>query len=1020
MSVLELRQESEENETNEIYETSSRLSTRQSECVDPDPANTVADRINTLLNSSGPGYVLSLCPDREYVLQSPIFFAARNQEISTQGYPLGGSRALLTVNGPVANGTGHTTAVDGTCNDCGGITLRNVQINGARRIAPPTGGGANIEFGGGNTNQTIEYVRSYDPRSWSCLHIAEGPFTCSNVVIQNNDIGPCGVDTFQEWADGISVSCANAVVRNNMVKGATDGGIVLFGSPGTQVYNNTIWVSNVTNPPRRGTVVRDNTIIGGFATSQDVDDDQRGTNAFDAVIKIGIAIGPETWFGSRYYSNVSFNGVVENNRLSGAFSYGIAISSARNFQVQNNVLFGNTSFIGASGPNCSMTDIVPTPAPFVYDNSTSNCSLQADFALIPDAKSLTCVLPPDGGDYWPYGGKPSSVSSNEQSTTSVVSSASSTVGIVLGVVSGVVIFGCLVWLLRRWSVKRSEEQQLFDMSRVVVSGEGLGELVLGRVAALVKDFVRTVSMLRGLSEAAANAAGGKIFTFGSYRLGVHGPGSDIDTLCVVPKHILREDFFEHFEPMLKGLEGVTEVSGVPDAYVPVIKAKVSGIPLDFLMARLALSSIPDNLSLRDDTLLRNLDERCVRSLGGSRVTDEILRLVPNVEVFRDSLRCIKLWAHKRAIYSNVNGFLGGVAWAMLVARICQLYPNAIAGAIVSRFFIIMYRWSWPQPVLLKQIEEGPLQVRVWNPKLYPADRAHRMPIITPAYPAMSADIVDRVIVGKATWADLFAKHDFFHKYRYYLQVIASTGKPDLQIKWAGTVESRIRQLVMKLEYVESLTLAHPFTRGFEQTFYCLTDEEVRQVAQGTISDAVLKRKKEDTEGKDGGGVVYSTTFYIGLMIEPRQAGAVGPRQLDISYPTQEFTKLVRVWEKFDEGSMSIFVQHIKSSNLPDHVYDPGERPQKLVGKRPKGPSKSSNTSPDMPYTKRRRSGSHPAASDQASPRMTENDVPLALTPVVEATGPYSSSKDTPQSQVRSPHLPFGENVSIAQGTVSAQ
>lgn len=46
----------------------------------------------------------------------------------------------------------------------------------------------------------------------------------------------------------------------------------------------------------------------------------------------------------------------------------------------------------------------------------------------------------------------------------------------------------------------------------------------------------------------------------------------------------------------------------------------------------------------------------------------------------------------RAIYSNVNGFLGGVAWAMLVARICQLYPNAIAGAIVSRFFIIMYRW----------------------------------------------------------------------------------------------------------------------------------------------------------------------------------------------------------------------------------------------------------------------------------------------------------------------------------------
>jgi poly(A) polymerase len=38
--------------------------------------------------------------------------------------------------------------------------------------------------------------------------------------------------------------------------------------------------------------------------------------------------------------------------------------------------------------------------------------------------------------------------------------------------------------------------------------------------------------------------------------------------------------------------------------------------------------------------------------------------------------------------------------------------------------------------MLKPLEEGPLQVRVWNPKLYQADRAHKMPIITPAYPSM--------------------------------------------------------------------------------------------------------------------------------------------------------------------------------------------------------------------------------------------------------------------------------------------
>lgn len=89
------------------------------------------------------------------------------------------------------------------------------------------------------------------------------------------------------------------------------------------------------------------------------------------------------------------------------------------------------------------------------------------------------------------------------------------------------------------------------------------EIVLGRVAALVKKFVHDVSLTRGLSEAAANASGGKIFTFGSYRLGVHGPGSDIDTLCVVPKHVSREDFFEVFEKMLKETDGVSEVSVSP-------------------------------------------------------------------------------------------------------------------------------------------------------------------------------------------------------------------------------------------------------------------------------------------------------------------------------------------------------------------------------------------------------------------------------------------------------------------------
>ena len=97
-------------------------------CQDPNPANTVTDRLNQLLSSGGEGYVLSLCPGQQYIITQPILFAAPNQEISTQGYPTGGERATLVVAGAVSNGAGHTTAVDGTCSNCDGVKLRNIQV----------------------------------------------------------------------------------------------------------------------------------------------------------------------------------------------------------------------------------------------------------------------------------------------------------------------------------------------------------------------------------------------------------------------------------------------------------------------------------------------------------------------------------------------------------------------------------------------------------------------------------------------------------------------------------------------------------------------------------------------------------------------------------------------------------------------------------------------------------------------------------------------------------------------------
>lgn len=47
----------------------------------------------------------------------------------------------------------------------------------------------------------------------------------------------------------------------------------------------------------------------------------------------------------------------------------------------------------------------------------------------------------------------------------------------------------------------------------------------------------------------------------------------------------------------------------------------------------------------------------------------------------------------------------------------------------------------------------------------------------------AAEVVDKVFVGTAKWAELFQPHDFFSKYRYYLQITASSSNADVQLKW---------------------------------------------------------------------------------------------------------------------------------------------------------------------------------------------------------------------------------------------
>ncbi|NXD20008.1 PAPOG polymerase, partial [Spelaeornis formosus] len=359
--------------------------------------------------------------------------------------------------------------------------------------------------------------------------------------------------------------------------------------------------------------------------------------------------------------------------------------------------------------------------------------------------------------------------------------------------------------------------------------------VLGKLNNFVREWISELAESKNLPPSVTEQVGGKIFTFGSYRLGVHTKGSsDIDALCVAPSHVERSDFFQSFYEKLKNQENVKNLRAIEDAYVPVIKFEFDGIEIDLVFAKLSLPTVSDDLDLRDDSCLKSLDIRCIRSLNGSRVTDEILRLVPNVENFRLTLRAVKLWAKRRGVYSNIMGFLGGVSWAMLVARICQLYPNALASTLVNKFFLIFSKWDWPKPVLLKRLEESFLNLPVWDPRVNPSDRYHVMPIITPTYPQQNStynvsvstravmveefqrglEVTDEILKGKSDWSKLFEPLNFFQKYKHYIVLTASAFTEEHHLNWIGLVESKIRVLVGNLERNEFITIAHVQPQSF--------------------------------------------------------------------------------------------------------------------------------------------------------------------------------------------------------------
>ncbi|CAG8541338.1 5659_t:CDS:2 [Acaulospora colombiana] len=179
------------------------------------------------------------------------------------------------------------------------------------------------------------------------------------------------------------------------------------------------------------------------------------------------------------------------------------------------------------------------------------------------------------------------------------------------------------------------------------------------------------------------------------------------------------------------------------------------------------------------------------------------------------------------------------------------------------------------------------------------------------------------------------------------------------------VESRIRHLISKLENVENLSLAHPFVKGFDRVQHCATEKEAEDVQHGIFDYNKSQNDKSGSESSQNFAetnifrTVYVTTFYIGLSIDPRE----------------EFIKLVKSWDKFDEKSMGIAIRYVKRGDLPQEVFEGEQRQTKLKRSKPSSKTEQNNNKTlEQPSKKHKKTDNTDSTSEQLTANRSDTNV----------------------------------------------
>ena len=84
------------------------------------------------------------------------------------------------------------------------------------------------------------------------------------------------------------------------------------------------------------------------------------------------------------------------------------------------------------------------------------------------------------------------------------------------------------------------------------AGMNMRNQIISELDTLVKQWIRSEGLGKNMAWIQVEQVGGKVVSYGSYKLSVVDKDSDLDLLCVVPKHVSRDDFFSNlFDQLAK-------------------------------------------------------------------------------------------------------------------------------------------------------------------------------------------------------------------------------------------------------------------------------------------------------------------------------------------------------------------------------------------------------------------------------------------------------------------------------------